>query len=648
MARRLHQTLADYMVIAISPALIMGLVGSLMFFLLRVFYQGEFQERLHWVMTCFVFASVLIARIAIEDGFERAAPFGAALALLVGIAANRFVEYHGTWIDDYSWVINFSVIGIVWFCAHQLTWDCTVIDDSEDASGQGLMQVVGLERSPDEKSEAAERTEPVDEHRLEGTTSREVPTSYWQRYLQHQRRPHAPGVWVVYFSLAALPIFGVGQLLIPADNTDARRAAFRLMCAYVACGLGLLLTTSFLGLRRYLRQRRIEMPTLMANVWLGAGTIIVLVLLVAAAILPRPNPEYAISELPVTIGSPQRDASRHAPSDKDGTEDKSAGKAAAEQDTDRAAENPPPDGNGNQPGGESKDGKAEGDSESKQPSGEEQGEGKSQSSQSEASQQGKSSGKQAKQAKQDAKQQKSQDGKSPIAERFKEYRRQQKEIVEPYTDKAEQNKSDAKSPTESQQAEPPPVTPPELPQPPLGPLANLLKWAFYAAFVLGVLFALWRFRHDVLAAIRAFLAELANWWAALWGGKRDFGDAEDAAVEIRLPPSPFASFADPFATGMAARMPLEELVRYSFDAFEAWSNEHGCPRSPEQTPHELARDVARLNAPIAADARNLAELYAQAAYSRGQLHDNARAQLEQLWRQMTRRSMPPSELADWH
>jgi hypothetical protein len=44
--------MADYVVIAISPALIMALVGSLVFFLLRVFYQGEYQERLHWVMAC--------------------------------------------------------------------------------------------------------------------------------------------------------------------------------------------------------------------------------------------------------------------------------------------------------------------------------------------------------------------------------------------------------------------------------------------------------------------------------------------------------------------------------------------------------------------------------------------------------------------
>jgi hypothetical protein len=56
MARKLHQTMADYVVIAISPALIMALVGSLVFFLLGVFYQGQFPVRLHWVMACFVFA----------------------------------------------------------------------------------------------------------------------------------------------------------------------------------------------------------------------------------------------------------------------------------------------------------------------------------------------------------------------------------------------------------------------------------------------------------------------------------------------------------------------------------------------------------------------------------------------------------------
>ena len=52
--RHLHKTLVDYLVIAISPALIMTLVGSLVFFLLEVFYRGNFQGRLEYIFALFV------------------------------------------------------------------------------------------------------------------------------------------------------------------------------------------------------------------------------------------------------------------------------------------------------------------------------------------------------------------------------------------------------------------------------------------------------------------------------------------------------------------------------------------------------------------------------------------------------------------
>jgi hypothetical protein len=674
MARRLQQTLADYLVIAISPALIMLLVGSLMFFLLRVFYQGEFQERLHWVMTCFVFAAVLIARISIEDGFERAAPFGAALAILVGIAANRFMEYHGSWIDSYSWVINFTVIGIVWWCVHQLTWDCTVIDESEDASGEGLMQIVGLEGPADARNAVA------DAERLSGTTTREVPAGFWQRYLERQRRPHAPGVWVVYFSLAALPIFGLGQWLIPVANAAGRRYVFWLLCIYVASGLGLLLTTSFLGLRRYLRQRRIEMPTLMANLWLSTGGAIIVALLIAAALLPRPSAEIAISQLPITLGSPQQEASNMAPLDDDGARDDQGKAAERKPETGEQADQPPPEGSGNQRGGKS-EGQASGDAkgevqgqgegESKQSGGEgkpsaeargeasnkqrdtgAQGESKGQSEQK-SSQESPGESESASKDQQDsqAKKQKSdQPPKSEFARNMKKYREAQKELAEPYEDKQkqeekqaagdnEQQQSPEESPAESAAAESMPV--PEPVETAAGWLMTLVKWVFYGLFLLGVLWALWRYRHEVLAAIRSFLDELSAWWQGLLGGKRNVGVAGDEERQILVPLAPFASYADPFASGLYRQSAPEELVRYSFEAFEAWSREHGCPRGADQTPHELARDVARLNTRIAADARNLAELYARAAFSRGALPAATREQLRRLWSQMLSRDSAP-------
>ena len=46
----------------------------------------------------------------------------------------------------------------------------------------------------------------------------------------------------------------------------------------------------------------------------------------------------------------------------------------------------------------------------------------------------------------------------------------------------------------------------------------------------------------------------------------------------------FADFSDPFAAGTAGRYPPEELVRYTFEALEAWARDNGQPRLPEQTP----------------------------------------------------------------
>ena len=50
------KTLGDYVTIAISPVLIMAMVGSLTFFLIEVFYAGQYSSQLKWTF----FFSVLL------------------------------------------------------------------------------------------------------------------------------------------------------------------------------------------------------------------------------------------------------------------------------------------------------------------------------------------------------------------------------------------------------------------------------------------------------------------------------------------------------------------------------------------------------------------------------------------------------------
>jgi hypothetical protein len=138
-----------------------------------------------------------------------------------------------------------------------------------------------------------------------------------------------------------------------------------------------------------------------------------------------------------------------------------------------------------------------------------------------------------------------------------------------------------------------------------------------------------------LAALRDFRQALADLWNRLFGKKPS--PAEQAAEEesVKRPLSRrFADFADPFAGGKAGRYPPEELVRYTFEALEAWARDNGHPRLPEQTPHEFARSVGTTLSSLSDDARYLAELYCQVAYAPSSVQATSVARLSHLWQEM--------------
>ena len=264
------KTLADYMVIGISPVLIMLLVGSLSFFLIQVFYRGEAVGSVRWVVFWFVMAVVLVSRIGIEEGAGHAAVYGLALAAATWL---YLMQIHP------AYFLGVVLLGTVWWCAHKLTWDCTLIDDDVDASGSGLLQTAreGRKFKPEETPSG-----PV------GKKAAAI-SGFKNDRKRRAAIPHPPGLWVVYFSLVALPLFGIGQMLLPGGDTDSRRAGFAFLFVYMAAAVGLLLTTSFLGLRRYLRQRHLKMPGIIAFGWLKFGAGVACLVLATALLLPRPG-----------------------------------------------------------------------------------------------------------------------------------------------------------------------------------------------------------------------------------------------------------------------------------------------------------------------------------------------------------------------
>jgi hypothetical protein len=686
-------TIADYMVIALSPLLIMALVGSLVFFLVAVFYVGDFTFRLDWILFFFVFAAVLIARMSMhEDTSPRAVLYGLALGIPTFIGLQSFVEYPAdSSAAAYSWGVNLLLMGIIWWCAHRLTLDCTQVADDEAADGQGLLEAAGLDpREGDEEAAEAGAQEPA-------------PAGWWARYKRYQeerKKRRTPGVWVIYFSLAALPLFGLGQSLIPVAEVERRRYVFWLLVIYVGSGLGLLLTTCFLGLRRYLRQRQVQMTGAMTTLWLTLGGGLIVGLLVLGAILPRPQAEYPLVEM-AGLGSKERSASPFAvlrdspgkgqgqPSSdsprggakegqaagKDGSgqpnsSDPKAAQGNAGQRNGSGERNGSGSGNqqggdkgnqqggdkGNQQGGQGKQGNGQGNQQGGdkgnnsgaqsgnkangqgQPSGEKgTGQGNQQSGDKGGKQEGDKGGSQGKQPgdkggrppDQNSQQNSGNNGRKPEDQNSGQGK------------KPDGQPGERKDTDQKQTGSDPGAQPSSSPLASLGALlaalALIMKWIVFGIIVLIVAFL-------VLRAVLQFLANFTTWarglldalrslWQGLFGWLSVSGKGAEAEAEMKggPPPRPFSSYSNPFHDGRAGRWPPEKLLRYTFEAFQAWAWERELGRRLDETALEFADRIGGEVVALEHDARRLAVLYARSLYARGPLPATCAEEVEQFW-----------------
>jgi hypothetical protein len=653
---RPRKTLTDYAVIAISPALIMVFIGSLVFFLIEAFYQGHYDGRIRWAFGWFVFAAVLIGRISIDEGRQHASLYAIPLALAMLAVLSRFVAFSGP-LAGLSLPINAGLILLVLWCADRLTWDCTVIDDRKDVSGQGLLQTAGLDRhDAADQTDQPSPTQDLADQDPAATSSRDTPLvkTCWERFCEHRRRPHAPGVWVIYLSLAALPLFGIGQRFIPATNLESRRDAFWLLGYFVASALGLLLSSSFLALRRHLRQRRLEMPLQMAGVWLGTGAIMIVVLLVLCAALPRPHPEYSITHIDWSIGSPEGLRPSRYGVGQQGAQDpdrREKGQESSSTETkgqpqESTSHNGEPQNaaqSGDTQGGQEQNGQEQG--------GQEQGgQGQNDAGQSDAGQ-GRSGDNGRHQQDQRQEGQAAGDSKSEGDSSDRSSRDgapdQPRSTGQPTgenQDGQESSSTDSQTRTEdSQRAAPgsrPPSRSPIQPRAMLNSLfngmAHVIKWLYYLVFLGIAAYLVWRYWEPIRAAVLGFVQAIREMWAKLTGGRTRVASSTvvQASGPRQPPPRPFAAFADPFATGEAQRLDPRELVLYTFQALEAWARDHQLPRMDDQTPHEFAGQLARVADDIGREANRLADLYGAAAYSNLPLAWSTVGCLEDLWKTM--------------
>lgn len=624
-SERPSQTAADYVTIVLSPVLIMGLIGSLVFFLLEVCYKadGPWRERLQWILFFFVFGIVLVARISMMGEIaSRSKLYGLVLAVCGYLGVQIFVEYPPG-VRELSFLVNLLLIGLIWWCADKLTWDCTNVDEDTDMSGQGLLQASGLEEAPQKKLSGEEVEEPL----LLEEDKRDGFAGWWQRYeryRQQKSKKRTLGTRVVYFSLAALPIFGLGQALIPLSSPERRRFAFFLMMTYVACGIGLLLTTCFLGLRRYLRQKRLQMPAAMTATWLAMGATLLVGLLAVGAILPRPYAESTtLADVFDPAGSAKRKANRMAamgdsPGEGEGQpgEARQDGKTRGDQTGKKgegSSNSKDPDGKGSGKG-EGKDGRGENKSD---------GKGGSNSEKSKANNAGKEQAKNTK------------DGSSRDGDKDNRGGAQAKKEESKDSQSSSRSTAPSGASTAMQRV--------------LQRISPVLKWVVFAVLTVVVLVALFRGGLGWLANFtdwaKRWLEAWRKFWENLFGGAKqeeERSDGEEEADEVvseRV--VPFRSFSNPFDDGRAERMAVRDLVRYTFRAVEAWAREHNLGREPGETAVEFLARLGNEVPALEAEAQRLGQLQGRAEYGKGGLPVNTVEQVRLIWAKLERVATAP-------
>ena len=287
-----QKNLADYFALAISPVLIMMLVGSLVFFLTLVFYRGEMIHGVRWTLFWYVIAIVLISRIGIQRGKWSAWPYGAALAMVAWI----YLAY-----THQPLVVGALLLGITWWCAHELTVDCTWIGEDMAREGTFRKLLHALERQFTPPEPRHPPLSPLELLAAANLARRRASAPYQPR-----------GRSVVGFSLAALPLFGIGQLFLPADEVNLRQDGLAFLALYLAAAFGLLITTSFLSLRGHLRRSAVEIPASVTTAWSKFGGLLVCVVLLAALLPPRPGGLNVWKNLTYRIPHPEHKASDYA------------------------------------------------------------------------------------------------------------------------------------------------------------------------------------------------------------------------------------------------------------------------------------------------------------------------------------------------
>lgn len=326
------RTATDFIVDAMTPVLIFVMCYTVVFFLLdvRFIYTEVNDKSFRWVSFFFLMGIVasnrLLAKDSTPEGYLLPAVFAGSMALYT-LSMSTLYENSGSvarnFLNDAPWLataFNMIVVVLIWWVVNRLTHECC-IDENKTAGDVGIL--TGTARRFHEAMRPKE-TDPLahlyetDEHATFASSQGKEfmpmniieafdPTEGWKPKARAKPKfnPDAsqrlskrhPGISILYFSVPVMFIFTLGIRVVQQGGESFVQSGHLYAGIYTLAALQLLLLTSLGGLREYFRSRMIAMPGLMGYFWIGLGTIMTAMVMLAAAQLRKPDlPPMAIVE----------------------------------------------------------------------------------------------------------------------------------------------------------------------------------------------------------------------------------------------------------------------------------------------------------------------------------------------------------------
>ena len=325
------KTLVDSIVDISTPLLIFVMCYSVLFFLLdvRFIYTEVNDLSLRWVSFFFLVGIVasnrILARDSTPEGFLYPIVFAGTMGFYT-LSISAWYENSSSvarnFMNDSPWVatgFNMATVALVWWVVNRLTHECCV-DENKTAGDVGILTGTARKfylrmRSKKDDALAAHLYENESHASFAQAQGREfMPMNVIEAYDPAEGfRPKAkkkpkynldfsqrlsdkhPGISIFYFSLPVMVIFTIGIRVVQQGGEGWVAAGHFYAGIYTVAALLLLLLTSLAGIRQYFRARLIAMPAPMGYFWLGIGGVMLVMVLVAAAQLPKPDlPPMAI------------------------------------------------------------------------------------------------------------------------------------------------------------------------------------------------------------------------------------------------------------------------------------------------------------------------------------------------------------------